>query len=235
MPKKKNISFEQAESLFKKVNGEYVRKEDEDFVNAFMQIMPGTNQNDTPFTKTQIVLQHTWDEFSFSGKEDFIYICDLRADAMILKPDIRNWDNEKIYPHNFTSKANKEIFDKYIGGAYVLTCVINNHEYIVKFGSTRTPFKARLGSYNCGVINNLRTASTTNIKILQSFVACNTSFKLYFYPCGESASIEWRGEKSVPFATSKPLAVEDIMVKKYMEQFNQKPLSNIQAAATEVI
>lgn len=46
--------------------------------------------------------------------------------------------------------------------------------------------------------------------------------------------IEWRGEKSVPFASPKSLAVEDIMIKKFIAQFGVKPLANIQGDATQV-
>ncbi|WP_334087952.1 hypothetical protein, partial [Helicobacter typhlonius] len=55
------------------------------------------------------------------------------------------------------------------------------------------------------------------------------------YDCSDEVMIiEWRGEKSVPFASPKSLAVEDIMIKKFMSQFGTKPLANIQSDATQV-
>ena len=91
------------------------------------------------------------------------------------------------------------------------------------------------GSYNCGVVNNWRTASTTNIKILQSFVTTRQIFNLYLYDCSSDVmSFKWHGVESVPFASPKPLAYEDILVKQFIDQFGIKPLANVQANATEV-
>ena len=107
--------------------------------------------------------------------------------------------------------------------------------YIIKIGSSRTTFKQRLGSYNCGVVNNWRTASTTNIKILQSMVTNRINLNLYLFDCSQDLYvIDWHGVRSVPFATPKALAVEDIMIKQFIKQFGHKPLANVQASATEV-
>ena len=46
--------------------------------------------------------------------------------------------------------------------------------------------------------------------------------------------IEWRNEKSIPFASPKSLAIEDIMIKKFIAQFGIKPLANIQSDATKI-
>lgn len=227
MPKKQNITYEQAKTLFTLDKGKYVRKEDDIFVSAFMKIIQGTNKNDTPFTKNEIKTQKTWDEFSFVGKNDFEFVCYLKANAMVLNDTTNNWDNEKIKAHGF-AKGKDKTFNDYIGVAYAITCLLNEKEYIIKFGSTRTTFKQRLGSYNCGVVNSIRTASTTNIKMLQSMVACNVDFKLYLYPCGEAEIIEWQNEKAGPFSSPKPLVVENIMLKKFTDQFMAKPLANIQ-------
>lgn len=245
MPKKLNYTFESIETLFKK-NGEcYTRKEDEEFVEALNRIFPWTNKNDIPFTKNDIRNTKKLKDFSFDGKNDFEYVCDLFANPINLNPETKNWDNEKIVTQWRQGDKHKNSFKKYIGVAYLITCVLDPivkpldsalepDEYIIKFGSTRTPFGKRLSSYNCGSINNSRTASTTNFKLLQSFVACNTPFKLYLCFCGASKKIRWHGKLSVPFSTAKPLAVEDIMIKEYKKQFNSKPLANVQTNATEV-
>ena len=66
-------------------------------------------------------------------------------------------------------------------------------------------------------------------------VAIREVFKLYICDCsGEEYILEWHGEKSIPFASPKALAIEDIMVKKYAEIFNSKPLANVQTNATEL-
>lgn len=63
-------------------------------------------------------------------------------------------------------------------------------------------------------------------------VTTRAEFKLYIYDCSDELyDIEWRGVKSVQFASPKALAVEDIMVKKFIEQFGDKPLANVQADA----
>jgi len=246
MPKKLNYTFENIETLFKKNGTDYTRKEDEEFVEALKKIFPWTNQNDIPFTKTDIRNKtKKLKDFTFVGKKQFHYVCDLSAKAINLKPDTKNWDNERIFAQWGKDNKHKVKFKKYIGVAYLITCVLDPilkpsypasepDEYIIKFGSTRTPFGKRLASYNCGTINNSRTASTTNFKLLQSFVACNTPFKLYLCFCGAPKKIRWLGKFSIPFSSAKPLAVEDIMIKEYIKEFRSKPLANIQTNATEV-
>jgi len=213
------------------INGYYESKKGEDYILAIEQLFKGTNKNDKPFTEKEILKQPTLDSFSFIGKNDFSYCCELKAQPMVLKGGKRT--NEKIQALNFVSEESKDVFEKSMGVAYMMTCPINGVEYIIKFGQTRTPFKLRLGSYNCGVVYNWRTASTTNIKILQSFVTTRLTFKLYIYDCHDVISYEWHGIKSVPFATPKSLAVEDIIVKEFMKQFGKKPLANVQTNATE--
>ena len=211
---KDSLSLEQFISLCDDINGVYIQKSGKDYLNALSHIFPLNNKNDKPFNLTDIKMQPTLNDFSFSGKEDFIFICNLRASPLEIKEGVRK--NEKIQ-------------------AYILTCYIENKEHIIKFGQSRTTFKKRLGSYNCGVVNNWRTASTTNIKMLQSLVATRATLNLYLYDCSDEVMIiEWRGEKSVPFASPKSLAVEDIMIKKFMSQFGTKPLANIQSDATQV-
>ncbi len=229
----KILSSDQFISLCDEIGGVYIQKSGVDYLEALSKIFSLDNKNDKPFTLDDIKAQPTLNDFSFSGKDDFIFICKLQANPLEIKDSVRK--NEKILAFNFADENAKKIFDKALGVAYILTCELENKEYIIKFGQSRTTFKDRLGSYNCGVVNNWRTASTTNIKMLQSFVTTRAIFNLYLYDCSDEATIiEWRGEKSVPFASPKSLAVEDIMIKKFITQFGRKPLANIQGDATQV-
>ena len=145
-------------------------------------------------------------------------------------------ENEKIVVVNnsFADAEAREIFKNSLGVVYIFTCPIEDKEYIIKIGSSRTTFEKRLGSYNCGVVTNKRTASTTNMKILQSFVATRKIFNLYLLNFGDATTFIWHGVKSVPFASSRTLAYEDILVKEFINQFGIKPLANVQASATTV-
>ncbi len=236
MGKKHSLAFEQHISLCDKNGNEYVSKSGQDYIDALSNIFSLNNINDKPFTIKDILLQPILNDFTFSGVGDFKKICKLHVIPMKIIGNKSSWSrqNEKIIPIDFESPEAENIFNKALGIAYIITCTINEQEHIIKIGSSRTTFKARLGSYNCGVVNNWRTASTTNIKMLQSMVTTRQDFNLYLYDCGESKVFVWHGVQSVPFATAKQLAIEDILVKEFIAQFNQKPLANVQTRATEV-
>lgn len=210
----------------------YTQKTGTQYLEALEKVLGAVNRNDKPFTITEITSQPKLKDFHFDGVNDFKYVCKLHAYPMIIKDNHRK--NEKIVPYDFANDEMKQVFTHSMGTVYIFTCPYNGNEYIVKIGQTRTTFKTRLSSYNCGVVNNWRTASTTNIKILQSMVSTGLDFKLYIYDCSQDPYIlTWHGITSVPFSASKALAVEDIMIKKFMATFNQKPLANIQTNATE--
>lgn len=233
MAKKDSLNIEILKTLCDKKGDYYESKEGLDYIQALSGIFPLKNANDKPFTIEDIIKQPTLQEFNFSGVQDFKFICNLKAKPLKIIND--NRENEKIIAYNFVDKEAEETFSNILGVTYIITCVINKKEHIIKIGSSRTTFKKRLASYNCGVVNNWRTASTTNIKILQSMVTTRLVFKLYLYDCNEGTlSYTWRGIESVPFASPKALAVEDIMVKQYYKQFKAKPLANVQTNATEV-
>ncbi|RAX53849.1 hypothetical protein CCY99_05565 [Helicobacter sp. 16-1353] len=230
---KGSLNLEQLKSLCDYKNGIYIQKSGNEYIESLSKVFAINNKNDKPFSLDDIKSQPTLEEFSFSGKDDFIFICNLSVEPMSIDKDSKR-KNERIKAINFVGDKEKRIFEKALGVAYILTCKIGNREHIIKFGQSRTIFKKRLGSYNCGVVNNWRTASTTNIKMLQSMVTNRTDFNLYLYDCSDEVTIiEWRGEKSVPFASPKSLAVEDIMLKKFIQQFSFKPLANIQTDATK--
>ena len=166
-------------------NGEkYVSKKGLEYINALDEVFTLININDRPFLIEDIKKQPRLEDFKFDGINDFHFICKLKASPLTI--DKKGYRiNEKILAYNFVNDNAKEVFNKSLGVAYILTAVFDNVEYIIKIGSSRTTFKKRLGSYNCGVVNNWRTASTTNIKILQSFVTTRAEFNLYLYDCSE--------------------------------------------------
>lgn len=234
---KGTVSFSNIKVLCDKIGNKYISKSGDSYVSALAQVFGNTNKNDRPFTISDIIKQPTLSEFTFDGKDDFTFICELKAKPLELtiSGDHLIRSNEKIEVQRFASKDAELIFSKSLGVAYILTCNVDGKEHIVKFGQSRTSFKSRLGSYNCGTVNAWRTASTTNIKMLQSMVTTRATFKLYLYDCSDEViRYTWRGIESVPFASSKALAVEDIMLKKFNELFRTKPLANVQASATEI-
>jgi len=210
----------------------YVSKRGADYIAALAQVFSLVNENDKPFTLSQIRQQPLINDFDFEGVKEFKYICDLEASPLVISGNERK--NEKIVATNF-QVGGEAVFLRALGVTYLLTAVVEGYEHIIKIGSSRTTFKSRLGSYNCGTVNAWRTASTTNIKILQSFVTTRATYKLYLYDCSaDQYKINWHGEDSVPFASPKALAVEDILVKKFQSIFGKKPLANIQVSATQV-
>ncbi|MBR2725792.1 hypothetical protein IKE87_00775 [Candidatus Saccharibacteria bacterium] len=213
---------------------EYESKKGHDYLDALRKVFSLDNTNDNPFTIEDILLQPELCEFSFSGLEEYKYICKLKVQPMIITSSNKRI-NERIFPEDFDSEDAKKVFYQSLGVSYLLTCPYQGKEYIIKIGSSRTTFEKRLGSYNCGVVNNWRTASTTNIKILQSMVTNRATLNLYLVDCSHDPYIlKWHGVESVPFASPKALAIEDIMIKQFISQFGKKPLANIQASATEV-
>ena len=213
-------------------NNLYYSKIDKEYVESFKSYISGKNQNDIPFTIEDIKEQPTLDDFSFKGLDDFEYVCKLYAKPMIIKKDEQKKENEKIFVVNdsFVNEKSKKLFFNTLGVVYIITCNLNGFEHIIKIGQSRNTFASRLDSYNCGSVTNIRTASTTNIKILQSFVATRKHFNLYICDCSdENKSFEWCGLKSPVIASSKCCAYENILVTAFMNQFNFKPLANVQS------
>lgn len=234
MAKKNSIDIEILKQLCDFDGELFISKVGNDYIQSLGNVFQLDNINDNPFTIEDIKKQPLISDFKFDGVEEYKYICKLKAKPMTITTDGTR-TNEKIIPDDFADSEAKKIFKKSLGVSYLLTCYIDNKEHIIKIGSSRTTFDKRLGSYNCGVVNNWRTASTTNIKILQSMVATRLEYGLYLYDCSQDlVIIDWHGVRSVPFASPKALAVEDIMIKKFIEQFGHKPLANVQASATEI-
>ena len=234
MAKKESISIEQLKSFCVFDGEKYISKQGQDYITALGLVYNLNNKNDNPFSKEDIIAQPELKNFSFKGVDEFKYVCNLKATPMIIVNETRK--NEKIMAIDFVDDQAKHLFNKALGVSYLITCIVDDKEHIIKIGSSRTTFAKRLGSYNCGVVYNWRTASTTNIKILQSMVATRLTFKLYLCDCSDDPYYlkNWHGENSVAFASPKALAVEDIMVKKFIQQFGNRPLANVQANATVI-
>lgn len=231
---KNSVDIEVLKNLCIKENDEYIQKSGKAYIDSLNEIFSLTNKNDKPFTVEDIKREPLLKDFNFSGKNEYKYICKLHVNPMRITADNKR-KNEKIKAIEFVSEIEEVIFKKSLGVSYILTCELEGNEHVIKIGSTRTTFKKRLGSYNCGTVNNWRTASTTNIKILQSMVATRLDLNLYIYDCSSDPyQITWHEITSVPFASPKSLAVEDIMIKEFKKQFGKIPLANVQANATEV-
>lgn len=228
------LNIETLKTLCNYDGEKYIQKSGTDYINALGQVFPLSNNNDRPFTIDDVKKQPILSDFKFPGVSDYKYICKLSVKPLTITKE-KGRVNEKIVPNDFVTKEAQKVFKKSLGITYLLTCVIDGKEHIIKIGSSRTTFSKRLGSYNCGTVSYWRTASTTNIKILQSMVTTRKDLNLYIYDCSEDYYvIVWHDVESVKFASPKALAVEDIMIKQFIEQFGFKPLANIQANATEV-
>lgn len=231
---KNTISVEILKELCDLNEGTYQSKKGLDYIEALKKLYELKNKNDKPFTTKDIIESPLLKDFKFEGVKKFKFICNLEAAPMTIEMNDKK-KNEKIVAKNFVSDAEKKIYRKSMGVTYLITCVIDKNEHIIKIGSTRTAFKDRLKSYNCGTISNWRTASTTNIKMLQSMITTRKTFNLYIIDCSwDQQTYNLCGIESVPFASSRALAYEDILVKEYIKQFKQKPLANVQTNATEV-
>ncbi len=229
-----SLTIEQLKTLCDFDGTTYISKQGDEYINALSNVFTLENNNDKPFTREDVVNEPKLNDFNFSGKDDFIFICNLKARPMTISTENAR-KNEKIIASDFASTDAEAIYKNALGVAYMITCEIEGEEHIIKFGQTRTTFEKRLTSYNCGVAFNWRTASTTNIKMLQSMLATRLTYKLYLYDCSQDLyQITWHDIASVQFATPKSLAVEDIMVNQFINQFGKKPLANIQASATTV-
>lgn len=220
----------------------YVSKKGQDYADALKALFypdDDGNENDKPFLDSDITKQPTLDEFRvrFKALDEFKLVCKLKANPMKLDSKgelIRNGrkkTKEEIEAFGFVDDNTRSIFENSIGVAYIITCPINGSNHIIKIGQTGGTFKDRLGSYNCGYVKNWRTASTTNIKIVQSFVATRREFNLYLRNCGDLAKpIKWAGRlTSTSIASPLPEAIENICLQVFAKKFNNtKPLANIQ-------
>lgn len=68
--------------------------------------------------------------------------------------------------------------------------------------------------------------------MLQRMLATGLVFKLYIYDCNEKIQFNYHGCLSSYIAAPKSLAVGEIMLKNFQQQYHQKPLANIQTKPT---
>lgn len=246
MSKKDSLTDEELLSLcdFDPERDLYEAKIGSEYIKALSSLKNLVNKNDLPFTEEDILKEPTLEDFSFEGKNDFIYACDLEVQPLTLFkiiPQVEGTENNYKRRNEKIKVTNRQdnmirVLSSSLGVAYLITCPVDNKEYIIKIGQSRNTFMHRLTSYNCGCVNNWRTASTTNIKLLQSMQVTRKVFKLYLFDCSDEKYVlrNWHGKTSQPFAMPKSLAVEDIMIKEFIKQFKKKPLANIQANATSL-
>lgn len=211
----------------------YVSKAGADFIKALREFSKSSNKNDTPFTLEEVIQQPTIDEFKFDGVKEFKFICKWRIRVLEIRyNEVKKKyerSNEKIIPFDFPSISEKQIFDNSKGVVYLLTYKHQEKEHIIKIGQTRNTLLSRMGSYNCGVINNWRTASTTNIKLIQSMVANRLILNVYAIDLShDNIEYVWHGIKSPKLSSPKNIAYENILISEYIKQFNKKPLFNVQ-------
>lgn len=194
------------------------------------------NRNDKPFLEDDILEQPTLSQFRFGALDQFKLNCKLKAVPMkldkngdLLNLNGRSKSREQVIAYDFVDADAETIFNNSVGVAYIITCPINGEEHIIKIGQTGGTFKDRLGSYNCGYVINWRTASTTNIKIVQSFVATRKEFNLYIRDCGMLArKYKWARRSTALIASPLVEAIENICLQRFDEKFHRKPLANVQ-------
>ena len=220
--------------LVQNTDGSYIQKSGTDYIIKFQEYVKNKfskkSKNLQLFTVDKILeLGHKKNNVSFAGINDFKYVCSVTTQKLKISADLIR-ENEKIIikEDTITQDGQKIIYESK-GVVYLITCMINNDEYIIKFGQTRKTFKERLDSYNCGVILNLGTASTTNIHILQSLLANEFEYKIYICDCSDVIEqFKWHGIKSREFASSKSLAFENIILKEFKKEFGSLPVANTQ-------
>ena len=221
----------------------YVSKKGKDYADALRALLhPGAtgNKNDNPFLYEDIIRQPTLKQFHFKALNQFVFNCKLKATPMKLDANGNLIDlghnkvsKEEVVAYDFASDEAKNVFNNSIGVVYIITCPINGAEHIIKIGQTGGTFKKRLGSYNCGYVINRHsgTASTTNFKIVQSFVATRQEFKLYIKDCSSlTRTYKWARRETSMIASPQVEAIENICLRIFSEKFPKikKPLANVQ-------
>lgn len=139
---KESVPIETLKLLCDYDGEKYVSKRGKEYIRALSRVFDLTNANDIPFTEDEITSQPLLKDFSFPGVRDFSFICNLQARPMEIVNGKRK--NEKILASNFVSDRTKEVFSKSLGITYIITCTIDDKEYVIKIGSSRTTFAKRL-------------------------------------------------------------------------------------------
>lgn len=232
--KKGNRTKKELRKIVRKKGDFYYSKSGQAYVDGLSNIFSLENKNDKPFLEEDILAQPKKEDFLFEGMKEFEKVCSLEIEPMKLGKDWLRKNNERILAKNFSSKDWENKYKTARGLTYLIVAVVKDDRYIIKFGQTRKTLKDRIASYNCGNVNNWRTASTTNIKILQSFVTTRLIYELYAIDCSQDCQqIEWHGVFSSSYASPKSLAYEEICNRKFIEQFGKPTLANVQVTVDE--
>ena len=125
------VNIEDLKSLCDFKDGHYESKKGQDYLDALARIFPLDNINDNPFTINDIKQQPELRDFGFQGLIDYKYICKLSVRPMVITTDNRRI-NEKIFPIEFASPEAERTFNQSLGVSYLLTCVIDGKEYVIK-------------------------------------------------------------------------------------------------------
>lgn len=210
-----------------------------EFLNEFIKTK---NKNDQIITVEDIVKQPRFEDFDFIRSKDFLsatkgkkfeYCGEWSVDKPYFDIDDTFIENNIVMKMKENGHNNVEIetlYKRTKGVVYILTCVIDGIEYIVKIGQTGKTMEERQSSYNCGNGVNRRngTCSTTNFRIKQS-LANGLVFNIHVLDCSADNKIYTIGEfTSVEVAGGMPVGYEDILNQAFYKKFNQKPLLDIQ-------
>lgn len=165
-----------------------------------------------------------WTGEELVSKDNFHFVCELKG------------EDEELFMHNRMKDYN--IYSKINGIDYIITCIINNIEFIFKIGMSRKTWEERLQSYNCGkkkYRENKGTNSTTNYKVLQTICHIQkhnpeTVFNLYLYGDGDDTEVIWKGINAGYSSPDQriPIAVEHILISLCKKSCNKIPIGNNQ-------
>lgn len=224
-------------SLCEDKDGHKVSKTGNKYIDAVISILKDKrnklNQSDYPIREKEIANTHTFDEFLNAfrkGISQFIKVGYFEVETTKYDDNGTPKNNEKI-TLKITDSQYDDLCNKKEGLAYIFVCKKGKKEFVIKIGETRKTFAERLKSYNCGNLNDIDTASKTNIRILQTIVA-NSHLKFYVYllDCSVMQDFSFGDVKSKKYPSSYRIAVQDICLNEYMKAFNnQKPIGNVQA------
>ena len=208
-----------------------------EFLNEFIKTK---NKNDQIITVEDIMKQPKYEDFKFIQDETFVKETNGKKFVYCGKWSVDKpyFDiNDTFIENNIVMKmAENEhddvetLYKRVKGVVYILTCEIDGIEYIIKIGQTGKTMEERQSSYNCGNSVNRRngTCSTTNFRIKQS-LANGLVFNIHVLDCSADNKVYRIGKYySVEVAGGMPMGYEDILNQAFYDEFNQKPLLDIQ-------
>ena len=217
----------------KQKDGSYIQKTGDLFIDSFKKHIEKKHKKECKnlslFSIDDIKKQKELCDFSFQGKNDFKLVGKLVGEKMKIDSTNKITYEKIVIKDDKFETGTEYIYKNSKGVVYMITALLDNKEYIIKFGSSRKVLMERINSYNAGKIRNIGTASTANIFILQSIIASNLEFNLYVCDCSDFIErFKWYDKISAPFASSKSLAYENIIIKAFEEQFKCIPIGNTQ-------